>query len=81
MGYKLFGRKKMWDKYIIPEYCYQPNICPTCKRKTFKIQENPKQDILNPFIMRCSFGKCRRKKIFDPILYLVYIKIYQEVLY
>ena len=62
MGYKLFGRKKMWDKYIIPEYCYQPNICPTCKRKTFKIQENPKRDILNPFIMRCSFAKCRRKK-------------------
>ena len=52
MGYKLPRRKKTWDKYIIPDYCYQPNICPTCKRKTFKIQENPKQNILNPFIMR-----------------------------
>ena len=61
-GINHLEEKKTWDKYIMPDYCYQPNICPTCKRKTFKIQENPKQDILNPFIMRCSYGKYRRKK-------------------
>ena len=61
-GINYLDDKKTWDKYIIPEFCYQPKICPTCQRKTFNIQENPKKDILNPFIMTCSYGKCRRKK-------------------
>ena len=39
MGYELSGGKKTWVKKIIPEYCHQPNICPTCNRKSFKIQE------------------------------------------
>jgi len=46
--------KIFWNKILIPNLIYLPKYCPKCKRNTFSVNENQKENILNPDFIRCS---------------------------
>ena len=54
--------KIFWNKILIPNLIYLPKYCPRYKRNTFSINENQKENILNPYFLRCSNKSCRYKR-------------------
>ena len=57
-----YEEKLFWEKTILPLLVYPPQICSNCSIKAFNINECQKNDILNPFYIRCSNKVCRFKK-------------------
>ena len=61
-GINFIEEKNFQDNYLLDKCLYAPKSCPCCKRATFKILENTKRDILNPYIIRCSYYKCTKNQ-------------------
>ena len=53
---------QFWDKIVLKELIYKPNICPKCNKKTYKIYKKQKQDIINPYYLKCTKQKCQKRE-------------------
>ena len=54
--------KLFWQTIIIPHMVYIPNNCPYCYKKTIRLAEKQKSDIINPYYLLCNNKLCKRKK-------------------
>ena len=52
---------RFWEKNLIDIYTYQPKNCPLFKKGEFNIRKNPKQNILNPYLVVCNNKICKKK--------------------
>ena len=55
--------KNYWKNKLFKQYLYNPDRCPKCFNVSFNIYEKKKEDILNPFYVRCSKKNADTKKV------------------
>ena len=48
-----------WNKK--KEFIYLPEICTACNIRKYEIKEDTKENILNPYYIKCSYIKFRKK--------------------
>ena len=58
---KYIEENKFWNNKLIGEYIYEIKVCTSCKSYSFNLKENKRENILNPYYVRCSKKNCRRK--------------------
>lgn len=55
------SESEFWDNNIIKNFTYYPDICPYCNSGRLILFKVSKEDILNPYKLRCLNKKCKTK--------------------
>ena len=58
-----------WRNLQKKGFTYEPTICSNCHQGKVELKKTNAQNLLNPFYLRCSFKKCRQKKISNIFLF------------
>ena len=53
---------QFWDKIVLKELIYKPNICLKCNKNTYEIYKKQKQDIINPYYLKFTKQKCQKRE-------------------
>lgn len=56
-----YEEKNFWDKALENKWTYNSKLCPLCNIGQSEIKENNPNNLINPYYLRCSNTKCRRK--------------------
>ena len=53
---------EFWDKFVLKELIYKPDICPNCNKSTYKIYKKQNPDIINPYYLKCTKQNCQKRE-------------------
>ena len=53
---------EFWNKSVLKELIYKPDICPKCKQSTYKIYKKQNPDIINPYYIKCTKQNCQKRE-------------------
>ena len=59
-----------WKNLQKKGFTYEPTICSNCHQGKLELKLTISLNLSNPYYLRCSFKKCRQKKIQNIFLFL-----------